>query len=57
VPRRPTGEGAFTLNLLKDTVTNQGDNMYPFLHLLPTNNLFIFANRDSSLTPEPAFTA
>jgi hypothetical protein len=47
VPKRRTGEGAFTLNLLKDTVTNQGDNMYPFLHLLPTNNLFIFANRDS----------
>jgi hypothetical protein len=25
----------------------QNDNLYPFVHLLPNNNLFIFANRDS----------
>ena len=27
----------------------QNDNLYPFVHLLPNNNLFIFANRDSIL--------
>jgi len=27
----------------------QNDNMYPFVHLLPNNQLFIFANRDSCL--------
>lgn len=47
VPKRKNNEGAFELQLLKDTNTNQGDNMYPFLHLLPDGNLYIFANRDS----------
>lgn len=27
----------------------QNDNLYPYVHLLPDNNLFIFANRDSCL--------
>lgn len=27
----------------------QQDNLYPFVHLLPNNQLFIFANRDSCL--------
>lgn len=47
VPKRTANEGAFELQLLKDTLTNQGDNMYPFVHLLPDGNLYIFANRDS----------
>lgn len=47
VPKRERNEGAFELQLLKDTNTNQGDNMYPFIHLLPNGNLYIFANRDS----------
>lgn len=47
VPKRSSREGAFALQLLKDTGTRQGDNMYPFLHLLPNGNIYIFANRDS----------
>lgn len=47
VPKRRTGEGAFALQLLRDTNTNQGDNMYPYVHLIPNGNLFIMANRDS----------
>lgn len=43
------GRGQFDLQLLKDTNDAQNDNLYPFLHLLPNNNLFIFANRDSIL--------
>ncbi|KAG0608726.1 hypothetical protein M758_8G127600 [Ceratodon purpureus] len=49
VPKQRIGEGAFALKLLRDTLTKQGDNMYPFVHLLPDGNLFIFANRDSIL--------
>ncbi|KAG0570347.1 hypothetical protein KC19_6G155500 [Ceratodon purpureus] len=43
------GRGQFDLQLLKDTNDAQNDNLYPFVHLLPDNNLFIFANRDSIL--------
>jgi hypothetical protein len=36
----------------------QNDNLYPYVHLLPNNQLFIFANQDSILydwqkTPSP----
>lgn len=31
------------------TNSPQNDNLYPFVHLLPNNNLFIFANKDSIL--------
>jgi hypothetical protein len=44
VPKRTPNEGAFPLQLLQDTA---GDNEYSFVHLLPTGNLFIFANRNS----------
>ncbi|KAG0504603.1 hypothetical protein KC19_8G131600 [Ceratodon purpureus] len=47
VPKRSNNEGAFHLQLLQDTQSSQDDNQYPFLHLLPDGNLFVFANRDS----------
>jgi hypothetical protein len=31
------------------TNDDQNDNLYPYVHLLPNNQLFIFANRDSIL--------
>jgi hypothetical protein len=49
VPRR-NGQGAINLPFL--AATNEPDaenNLYPFTHLLPDENLFIFANRDSIL--------
>lgn len=47
VPKRSNNEGVFDLQLLEDTNSESGDNMYPFVHLLPSGNLYIFANRDS----------
>lgn len=47
MPKRTAGEGSYNLTFLKDVDDNQDDNMYPFVHLLPNGNLFIFANRDS----------
>ncbi|KAG0563931.1 hypothetical protein KC19_8G070500 [Ceratodon purpureus] len=47
VPKRNKNEVAFDLKFLKDTKSPQDDNMYPFVHLLPDGNLYIFANRDS----------
>lgn len=41
------GRGQSNLPLLAATNDAQNDNLYPFVHLLPNNNLFIFANRDS----------
>jgi len=35
--------------LFLQTNDAQNDNFYPFVHLLPTNRLYIFANRDSIL--------
>ncbi|KAG0626134.1 hypothetical protein M758_2G105100 [Ceratodon purpureus] len=43
------GRGTFFLDLLAQTNDAQMDNLYPFVHLLPNNQLFIFANRDSIL--------
>ena len=47
VPKRGKNEGAFDFNFLKETTSPQEDNLYPFVHLLPDGNLFVFANRDS----------
>lgn len=49
VPKRVAGEGTFYLPLLTATSDSQNDNYYPYVHLLPDGNLFIFANRDSVL--------
>lgn len=43
------GRAQVDLQLLKDTNDAQNDNLYPYVHLLPDNNLFIFANKDSIL--------
>jgi len=43
------GRGTYKLPLLSKANDAQNDNMYPFVHLLPNNQLFIFANRDSCL--------
>ena len=43
VPKRKSGEGSFGLNVLNGCC----DNLYPFVFLLPTGDVFIFANRDS----------
>ncbi|KAG0571108.1 hypothetical protein M758_6G202800 [Ceratodon purpureus] len=43
------GRGTSYLDLLATTGDAQQDNLYPFVHLLPNNQLFIFANRDSCL--------
>jgi hypothetical protein len=45
---KAAGEGTFPLPFL--TTTNdaaENDNYYPYVHLLPNGNLYIFANRDS----------
>lgn len=47
VPKRNENEGVFYLQLLQDTNSESGDNMYPFVHLLPSGDVYIFANRDS----------
>lgn len=42
--------GLIYLQFLNDTADAKGpNNYYPFVHLLPTNQLYIFANRDSIL--------
>ncbi|KAI5077423.1 hypothetical protein GOP47_0007247 [Adiantum capillus-veneris] len=46
---RPSGQGSFFLKLLNDTNNFENDNYYPYVHLLPDGNLYIFANRDSIL--------
>jgi len=43
------GRGQYNVPLLSATNDAQNDNYYPFVHLLPNNELFIFANRDSIL--------
>lgn len=44
---KATGEGTFSLPFLAATNDAQNDNLYPYVHLLPNGNLYIFANRDS----------
>ena len=47
---RPAGQGATKLAFLDQTAEGKSENnLYPFLHLCPDGNLFIFANRDSIL--------
>ncbi|KAJ7520791.1 hypothetical protein O6H91_19G023000 [Diphasiastrum complanatum] len=41
------GQAPINLPFLQQTRDNQMDNYYPFVHLLPNGNLFIFANTDS----------
>ena len=43
VPKRKAGEGAFGLGVLNQA----NDNLYPFVFLLPSGELFIFSNRNS----------
>ncbi|KAJ7526523.1 hypothetical protein O6H91_16G010000 [Diphasiastrum complanatum] len=43
------GQGTTYLPFLQQTEDVQNDNYYPFVHLIPDGNLFIFANRDSIL--------
>ncbi|KAI3917931.1 hypothetical protein MKW98_000165 [Papaver atlanticum] len=40
-PREP---GILSLQFLTDVQDGQWDNLYPYVHLLPNGNLFIFAN-------------
>jgi hypothetical protein len=40
-------EGLVKLPFLQQTNDFEDDNWYPFVHLLPTGNLYIIANRDS----------
>lgn len=47
---RGAGEGLHALPLLERTFTPGAENnLYPFVHLSPDGNLFIFANQDSVL--------
>lgn len=52
-PRNPTDPSAptqtFLLTFLQQTTDPNENNLYPFLHLLPDGNLFIFANTRSIL--------
>lgn len=43
----PAANGLLYFDFLNTTNDAQNDNLYPFVHLLPTGNLYIFANRDS----------
>ncbi|KAK8659049.1 hypothetical protein V6N13_029264 [Hibiscus sabdariffa] len=51
VPKMHCQDKSFNLPFLHDTndAGGGGNNLYPFLHLSPDGNLFIFANRDSIL--------
>ncbi|CAM8993421.1 unnamed protein product [Rhodiola kirilowii] len=47
-PKTDSGSGKFYLKFLRDTFDYpEENNLYPFLHLLPDGNLFIFANNRS----------
>lgn len=49
-PKSNAEEKAVYMNFLKETRDpKEENNLYPFLHLLPDGNLFIFANRRSIL--------
>ncbi|KAL3731749.1 hypothetical protein ACJRO7_028601 [Eucalyptus globulus] len=50
VPKTSAKEKSFYLKFLKETRDlTEENNLYPFLHLLPDGNLFIFANKRSIL--------
>ncbi|XP_021836133.2 aldehyde oxidase GLOX-like [Spinacia oleracea] len=40
----PPSSSTFWLNFLLETRDDEENNLYPFVHLLPNGNLFIFAN-------------
>uniref|UniRef100_A0A7N0ZVY2 Glyoxal oxidase n=1 Tax=Kalanchoe fedtschenkoi TaxID=63787 RepID=A0A7N0ZVY2_KALFE len=47
-PKSDSGSGKFYLKFLRETFDYpEENNLYPFLHLLPDGNLFIFANNQS----------
>lgn len=46
-PPRPNGAVSFPF--LADVEDRQGDNLYPYVHLLPSGHLFIFANNRAVL--------
>ncbi|XP_002961909.2 aldehyde oxidase GLOX [Selaginella moellendorffii] len=48
VPRQDN-EGVHELSFLAETNDLSQDNLYPFVHLTPDGNLFVFANSDSIL--------
>ncbi|KAH6831553.1 glyoxal oxidase-related protein [Perilla frutescens var. hirtella] len=43
----PGNSKSIRLNFLRETKDGYENNLYPFLHLLPDGNLFIFANKRS----------
>ncbi|KAI8025891.1 Aldehyde oxidase GLOX [Camellia lanceoleosa] len=43
-PRNSESSSSFWLEFLRETRDNDENNLYPFVHLLPDGNLFIFAN-------------
>lgn len=45
----PPRKGAVFFPFLADVEDNQMDNLYPYVHLLPNNHLFIFANNKAVL--------
>ncbi|XP_020217681.2 aldehyde oxidase GLOX [Cajanus cajan] len=52
IPKAKTDKPFYFLPFLKltrDPIRGEENNLYPFLHLLPDANLFIFANRNSIL--------
>ncbi|KAF9605589.1 hypothetical protein IFM89_017932 [Coptis chinensis] len=46
-PKSPGEPPNYWLNFLRETNDEYENNLYPFLHLLPNGNLFIFANTRS----------
>ncbi|CAK9226148.1 unnamed protein product [Sphagnum troendelagicum] len=45
----PNGRGTTYIPLIANANDAQNDNLYPYVHLLPNNQIFIFANQDSLL--------
>ncbi|GAB2226728.1 hypothetical protein Drorol1_Dr00022548 [Drosera rotundifolia] len=45
----PRGDKAVVFPFLSKAADRQGDNLYPYVHLLPDGNLFVFANNEAVL--------
>ncbi|KAK9732771.1 hypothetical protein RND81_04G020600 [Saponaria officinalis] len=45
----PKENGKIPFTFLADVADRQGDNLYPYIHLLPNGKLFIFANNKAVL--------
>lgn len=43
----PSANGPLYFDFLNATNDAQNDNLYPYVHLMPDGNLYIFANQDS----------